>query len=181
MSRRMQRDQGVVADRDTVAFVNRLPIDSISPVLFRPWVFEEPRAAMNSGDCGHTRRMVGMRVRYQDITKLCVVVLERGGELFEVVALAHTGVNQHGGPMLVDYQIGVIARTGHRARIVRVEHDCVEHVTTVVYGPRRFAHSYSSASTSEPRTAASAGQIAATNAATEFVGISRGVTDTGNS
>jgi hypothetical protein len=44
-----------------------------------------------------------------------------------------------------------------------------------------FRYSYSSASTNEPRTADSAGQIAAASAATSIVGINPSVTDTGNS
>src|SRR5207249_3218001 len=42
------------------------------------------------------------------------------------------------------------------------------------------SHSYSSASTSDPRTADSAGQIAATNAAPRIVGTSPSATRTGN-
>ncbi len=45
---------------------------------------------------------------------------------------------------------------------------------------RRVSYSYSSASTSEPRTADSAGQMAATNADARIVGTSAATTDVGN-
>ncbi len=45
---------------------------------------------------------------------------------------------------------------------------------------RRISYSYSRASTSEPRTADSAGQIAATNADANIVGTSKATTDVGN-
>src|SRR6476660_6793556 len=100
MSRRMQCNNGVLANRNTVAFMNRHPLDGKSPVLLGPRVLEEPRTAMFAGNGSHARRMVGMSVRHQDIAKLCVVTLERTGQFLEVTALTHAGINQYGGPAL---------------------------------------------------------------------------------
>src|SRR6476659_9966356 len=128
MSRRMQCNEAVLADRDTVAFMNRQPVHRESPVLVGPRVLEEPSVTMRARNGSHARRMVGMSVCHQDIAKLCVMTFERGGQFLDVTALTDAGINQHGGPVLFNQQIGVVARTGHRARIVRVEPYGIEHV-----------------------------------------------------
>src|SRR5580765_6244588 len=128
MSRRMQDSKAVVADRNMVAFMNRQPVDGKVPVLLGPRILEEPSATMLARNRSRARRMVWMSVRHQDIAKLCVVTVERGGQFLEMTALTHAGINQHGGPVLFNQQIGVVARTGHRTWIVRVKPYGIEHV-----------------------------------------------------
>jgi hypothetical protein len=126
----MQRDQHLVADRKSIVLADRQPIDSITSVFGRPWVLEELRAAMVVSDRRRSRGMVGMSMRDQHIAKPGVMCVERASKFLEVARLTDTRIDQNGGRVLLDQEIGVIAVTGHRARVVRIKSDWIEHEIT---------------------------------------------------
>jgi len=58
--------------------------------------------------------------------------LERAPELLEVPMVANAGVNQQRRRVFINEEIRVIARTGHRAWVVRVKPDWIQHEITVL-------------------------------------------------
>ena len=68
-----------------------------------------------------------MSMRDQHIAKPGVMFFERPSKFLEMATLTNARIDQNGGRVLLDQEIGVIAVTGHWARVVRVESDWVEH------------------------------------------------------
>src|SRR5262249_38698694 len=86
----------------------------------------EPGMAMMTSDRGHARCVVRVAVRHQHLAKLCAMLIQRACEFLEMLCLSDASIDQHSG-VVADEEIGVIPRPSHRAWIVRLEPDWIEH------------------------------------------------------
>jgi len=80
---------------------------------------------MFPGNRHRARCVIGVPVGDQHIPKRCFVCIERASKVFEMTGLANAGVDQDA-DALVDQEIGMVARSGHRTRIVRLQPDGIE-------------------------------------------------------
>ena len=68
-----------------------------------------------------------MRMRDQHLVKRGLALTKMPGDIGEVIRPAHAGIDERGTLVASDNQICVVAAARHRARVVRVDQNRVEH------------------------------------------------------
>lgn len=123
MAGRVQRRDGVVADRDGAGVGEPLPTYGVPRVLVGPGIFREGRVGMTCGDGGGAGCVVGMPVRHDDLVQAAAARGQNVVEVSEMARLTDAGIDEHGVAAGGREEVRVVARSRHRARVVRGDRD----------------------------------------------------------
>ena len=116
------------------AVAGSTPRHGIFRIHVGPRIFHECCAGMRHRNGRRAGGVVVMAMRHEDAVEAGAACLQFGVELGEVARLACAGVDQRRGSAVAGDQIGVVARTGHRSRIVRPEENRRKHAKTILEG-----------------------------------------------
>ena len=127
MTRRVQRDEPIVASCQHVFFFDGLPGNSVLRIFGRPGMLEKCRPRVRRGQGGRAGGVIAMAVRDDNAIEARAVVAKRGVEVREMARLADARVDERRGSRSADQQIGIVPAAGHRAGIMGAEENRGEH------------------------------------------------------
>ena len=109
-----------------VGYKESADVDAVRRLVTGPHAFGEHGVGMRGRDSGNTRRVIRVTVCHEYSVERRVILRKRALECNQMIRVPDAGVDENSRASS-NQQIGLVARSRHRAWIARVENDRAEH------------------------------------------------------